>query len=66
MNFNEQEVMQIMSKIKDAGRIDWLFEKVKLYTQGDSIMSKDLIMTLLSHGSVTEIEARRVSLFLEI
>jgi hypothetical protein len=58
--------MEILAKIKDAGRIDQLFEKIRVYTSGDAISSKDFIISLLSHGAVTEIEARRVSLFLEI
>ena len=65
-NFNEMEVIDILIKVKEHGKVDMLMEKIRLYSVNDMISTKEFITALANHGSITEMEARKVALYLDV
>lgn len=66
LNFNELEVLEILIKVKDHGKVDTLLEKIRLYGINDHISVREFITALTNHGSITEMESRKVSSYLEV
>lgn len=52
--------------MKSNGKVDLLFEKLRLYSSNDQVASKEFILTLVNHGGISEMEARKVALNLEV
>lgn len=43
LNYNEQEVIDILNQIKQQGNVEQMFNKIKMYSVNEEIQSKDFI-----------------------
>ncbi len=67
MDVNEQAVIEVLQKCKRHGNIDSLQNHARIYTSAEGqIPSADLITCLTREGQVSELDARKVTLFLEM
>ena len=58
--------MEILNKTRSYGNVDAMLDKIRIYSSGDSISSRDLITILVKEGSISEMEARKVTQYIEV
>mmetsp|Transcript_20146 Transcript_20146/g.14866 ORF Transcript_20146/g.14866 Transcript_20146/m.14866 type:complete len:88 (+) Transcript_20146:35-298(+) len=66
LNFNEQEVMEILGKISQYGNVENTIQALNLSSSFEYVSTGDFIRILMRDGRLSESDAKRVSLFLEV
>ncbi len=66
-DLDESKVLAYLLKIRNEGNLDQFNDRVRIFqARDDTISSKELIQILCSEGKLSDFEARKITLFLEV